>query len=362
MLQSLYAESDTSNNNQQLFTILKPIFVIDDDSETSTSKLNKMTTIIDNYVHSVKYSIYSRMVTAMYVCNCMGTSLIATKLNYLSYLHSNMFYSEDDKEQFQIIFGKAYQICRGFSLLARLYRLKKIPPHNTCDLILNPFIPHAKQQPFMLIQNGAKYFFSRNDLIRLLNTSLGNTFDFFAKPLVCTNPYNKIAFEYHDLYNIYLYIKEGHMKTSELIDGFYACDFMLEKFLLEKDYLIREYAIKETILNNSDDELYDDIIDMLDEYTNITIHVDFPKKKLIFVMKPYLYLYFVSLYSLIPSKKNKYRKLFKQKINKFKSYNSSFGRKVVHTERSMFGDRINGLPVNISFIDHCIPLLLSEVM
>jgi hypothetical protein len=283
-----------------------------------------------------------------------------------------MFYSEDDKEQFQIIFGKTYQIYRGFSLLARLYRYKKIPPHNTCDLVLNPFNPnfndlhsilkHSKQQPFMLIQNGAKYFFSRTDLIRLLNTSLGNTFDFFAKPLVCTNPYNKIAFEYHDLYNMYLYIKDGHMRISELIEGFHDCDFMLEKFLLDKDYIIREYAIKEYILNRSDDELYDDIIDMIDEYCpSITIHADFPRKKLVFIMKPYLYLYFISIYSLIPSKKNKYRKLFKRKIQKFNSYNPTFGRKIINTTRSMFGDIVEGPPV-IRFIDHCIPLLLSEVM
>jgi len=400
MLQSLYAESDASNNIQPnfsggsatfevsseggfqpplpIFTILKPIFVIEDDSETSvhelrTSKFHKISTIIDHYVHSDKYSIHYRMITAMYVCNCIGTSTIATKFNYLSNLLNNMFYTEDDKQQFQIIFGKAYQIYRGFSLLARLYRVKKIPPHNTCDLVLNPFIPnfndlhsilkHTKQQPFMLIQNGAKYFFSRVDLIRLLNTSLGNTFDFFAKPLVCSNPYNKIAFAYHDLYNIYFYIKDGHMKISELIDAYHDCGFVLEKFVLEKEYLIREYAIKEYIINRPDDELYDDIIDMIDEHCpTITIHTDFPRKKLLFIMKPYLYLYFISMYSLIPSKKNKYRKLFKRKIHDFNTFNPSFGRKVVHTARSMFGDLIEGQPVIIRFIDNCIPLLLSEVM
>jgi len=313
------------------------------------------------------------MVTAMYGCDCMGTYTITTKFNYLSNLLNNMFYTEDDKEQFQIIFGKAYQIYRGFSLLARLYRVKKIPPHNTSDLVLNPFIPnfndlhsilkHTKQQPFMLIQNGAKYFFSRVDLIRLLNTSLGNTFDFFAKPLVCSNPYNKIAFAYHDLYNIYFYIKDGHMKISELIDAYHDCGFVLEKFVLEKEYLIREYAIKEYIINRTDDDLYDDIIDMIDEHCpTITIHTDFPRKKLIFIMKPYLYLYFISMYSLIPSKKNKYRKLFKQKIQDFNSFNPSFGRKVLRTARSMFGDYIEGQPIIIRFIDNCIPLSLSEVM
>jgi hypothetical protein len=285
----------------------------------------------------------------------------------------NIFYSDDDKEQFQLLFGRAYQIYNGFSLLARLYRIKKIPPHNTCDIVLNPFIPnfndlhsilkHSKQQPFMLIQNGAKYFFSRIDLVRLLNTSLGNTYDFFAKPLVCTNPYNKMAFKYHDLYNIYLYIKEGHLKISELIEGFHDCNFVLEKFLLEKEYIIREYAIKEYILNQPDDELYDDVIDMIDEYCpDISIHADFPRKKLIFVMKPYLYLYFTSLYSIIPSKKNKYRKLFKQKIQNFYTCCPTFGRKIINTSRSMFGNFIENQPIHISFNEYCIPFFLSDVM
>ena len=404
-------------SNQQIFTILKSIFVIDDNSETEIdlptlrkppnsggdlrspdelvvrrlsaplpkeafcpptthriiNKYSEISSIIRNFSHSAKYNIYVRMISAIHICNYPRELNIATKFHYLSYLLINMFYSEDDKEQFQIIFGKTYQIYRGFSLLARLYRYKKIPPHNTCDLVLNPFninfndlhsiLKHTKQQPFMLIQNGAKYFFSRVDLIRLLNTSLGNTFDFFAKPLVCSNPYNKIVFEYHDLYNIYLYIKEGHLKNSELIDAFHDCDFVLEKLLLQYDYLIREYAIKEYILNSPDDELYNDIIDMIDEYCpTIMIHEDFPRKKLIYVMKPYLYLYFISIYSLIPSKKNKYRKLFKLKIQNFNKYTPTFGRKIINTARSMFGDIIEGQSVNIRFIDHCIPLLLSEVM
>jgi hypothetical protein len=360
----------------QIFTILQSIFKIDTNdtipSQQNKCKLNEISTIIRDYVDASQYNIYFRMITAIYECN-YPTTVITAKFKYLSNLLNNMFYTEDDKEQFQIIFGKAYQIYRGFSLLARLYRIKKIPPHNTFDLVLNPFIPnfndlhsiikHTKQQPFMLIQNGAKYFFSRVDLIRLLNTSLGNTFDFFAKPLVCSNPYNKIAFAYHDLYNIYFYIKDGHMKISQLIDAYHDCGFVLEKFVLEKEYIIREYAIKEYIINHPDDELYDDIIDMIDEHCpTITIHTDFPWKKLIFIMKPYLYLYFISLYSLIPSKKNKYRKLFKQKIQDFNTFNPSFGRKVVHTARSMFGDLIEGQPVTIRFIDNCIPLLLSEVM
>ena len=339
----------------------------------SISKYSEISSIIRNFSHSANYNIYVRMISAIHICNYQRELNIATKFHYLSYLLINMFYSEDDKEQFRIIFGKTYQIYRGFSLLARLYKYKKIPPHNTCDLVLNPFninfndlhsiLKHTKQQPFMLIQNGAKYFFSRVDLIRLLNTSLGNTFDFFAKPLVCSNPYNKIVFEYHDLYNIYLYIKEGHLKNYELIDAFHDCDFVLEKFLLQYDYLIREYAIKEYILNSPDDELYNDIIDMIDEYCpTIMIHEDFPRKKLIYVMKPYLYLYFISIYSLIPSKKNKYRKLFKLKIQNFNKYTPTFGRKIINTARSMFGDIIEGQSVNIRFIDHCIPLLLSEVM
>ena len=54
--------------------------------------------------------------------------------------------------------------------------------------------------------------------------------------------------------------------------------------------------------------------------------------------------------------------MFKQKIQDFNLYNPSFGRKIINTARSMFGDIVEDQPVNIRFIDHCVPLLLSDVM
>jgi hypothetical protein len=60
----------------------------------------------------------------------------------------------------------------------------------------------------------------------------------------------------------------------------------------------------------------------------INIHVDFPKDKLIKIMKPYLLLFYKSQYSFHPQTKLIFVKIFVKSLIKFNKFNPQFGRKL----------------------------------
>ena len=59
----------------------------------------------------------------------------------------------------------------------------------------------------------------------------------------------------------------------------------------------------------------------------ITIHKEFPKDKLIKIMKPYLLLFMRSQYSYLAHKRKESLYIFKQKLIMFHKFNPQFGRK-----------------------------------
>jgi hypothetical protein len=322
--------------------------------------------------HDPQFVILERiMMSLTKVCH-QPKPLAISKYDFLAHLITNIFYSESEKAQYKEIFHQTSKVYRGFSRLARCIRIRRTPAHNTMDLGLNPFPPGFDRlrspikpslRPFMLLQNGAKYFFSRADLMNLLSNALGNTMFFFAKPLPCTNPYNKVEFSYMDLINIYHYLRSGQMRIPPLIVAFYECDFSLNKFLLDKEYVIREYAIRQYIMKTDEDELYEDIVDMLDEFCpTLSIHEDFPRASLVRVMRPYLYLFYRSRYSLGSETKTKYRRIFNRKIHEFYQKNPQFGRKVITTMHTRFERRPMGKPPRVHFIEECVSLDMREII
>jgi hypothetical protein len=81
--------------------------------------------------------------------------------------------------------------------------------------------------------------------------------------------------------------------------------------------------------------LLSDIEDMLSEYNfkyklnRILVDPDFPDKKYLEIMKPYLKLYNIANYSNLNSDKvNAKKKLFR-KLLKFHHFNPNFGRKII---------------------------------
>jgi hypothetical protein len=121
----------------------------------------------------------------------------------------------------------------------------------------------------------------------------------------------------------------------ELFHKYFLCNFNLEKFENENQEIIRDYAIESYVNNSLDDVLCEDILNMIFEYNMILnnhylyIDEDFPEKKLVKIMKPYLRLYYIVEYSLNKYKSNQASKKLKSKLIKFIHYNPNFGRKMI---------------------------------
>ena len=222
-----------------------------------------------------------------------------------------------------------YALCR----FAFIYKYKKSIMSVTTDLGLNDININNKNV-LCIYHIDTRYLFNINDLIKIINMSLINNYMFFAEPLPSKNPYNNLPFLKSNLYNIYFFIKFNTNIYDDLFFKFFHCNFNLSLFYKKYEYLLREYSINNFIKNLSVSNFIGEINKMLyrHNYNNnnkIIINSEFPKKKLIQIMKPYLVLYFQSIYSLIPIIKIKSEFELNNKLKKFQTFNPQFGRKLI---------------------------------
>jgi hypothetical protein len=73
---------------------------------------------------------------------------------------------------------------------------------------------------------------------------------------------------------------------------------------------------------------------MISYYKSITkkmqVHKDFPKQKLMNIMKPYMHLHYISLYSIVGTfKQCDAEYTLRKKFKKFIDFNPSFGRQYI---------------------------------
>ena len=119
---------------------------------------------------------------------------------------------------------------------------------------------------------------------------------------------------------------------NDLFIKFFYCDFNLSTFYYKYEYLLRDYIIENFVKNSSEDELIKEIKKMLSIYNKknkkILIDDEFPKNRLIKIMKPYLLLYLQSQYSFVHIIKNNTSILLYNKLKIFRNFNQKFGRKI----------------------------------
>jgi hypothetical protein len=285
-----------------------------------------------------------KIIYFLFICKKKYSTEI--KFKYFIEELNNIFLTEEQKEDFINIFCKIQKTYFALTRFAYIYKYKKAKIVVDFDLCLISIDINNKNS-ICLLQEKNKYYFMINDLINIINTSLSNSPDFFSDPLISKNPYNNVPFNKSTLYNIYFNIRKKTYIIPELIHKFFLCDFDIYKFEKKYEHLIREHAIQKYIKNSHVDLLYNSVLSMIDYYNNIhntynheiNIHTNFPKKKLVDIMRPYLHLYYLYKYSLITTKKINSNSILYSKLNKFYMFNPIFGRQYIKVQILFFKNK-----------------------
>jgi hypothetical protein len=210
-----------------------------------------------------------------------------------------------------------------------IWRYKHAKTYNTDDLYLNPIEPTEKNS-FIIIQNNTKYVFRLRELIGIIKTSLSNCCHYFPNPLCCKNPYTNLPFDKSMLYNLYFAIRESNYTMPVLFERYFRINFDKENFILSCEELINEEYLKTYVENNCLDDIFLHVREMFKQHKfRYTIHNNFPKDKLIDIMKPYLNLFFISQFSMNRMKKADAFRVLHRKLHRFIDFNPQFGRRKV---------------------------------
>ena len=111
---------------------------------------------------------------------------------------------------------------------------------------------------------------------------------------------------------------------------FFVANFNLQTYAEENVGTIRGYSIKQYINNSDTEELYFEIINMLQSNIygkRIKIDPDFPKERLVEIMRPYLELFYKGTYTICDVRREQYIDEYTSKIRRFHRFNKAFGQK-----------------------------------
>jgi hypothetical protein len=265
-----------------------------------------------------------------------------SKFTSLNETLNNFYFNVKPHEKcdFLNIFYKIQKIYHTLNKLSYLYKYKKTKITVNNDLQLNE-IKLGEDNVICIYHINSRYLFKINELLKLIYTSLTNSYSFFCEPITIKNPYNNIPFSKSILFYIYYFlishakIKFINSRYLDIFLKFKDCNFNLTKFVNDYQYLLREYVIINYLNNSSNPILIDQIHRMIDYYNSrfkmnkIDICDNFPQDILIKVMKPYLQLKLISDYSLVHIKKMSAKRKLLKKLYEFQKYNPKFGRKII---------------------------------
>lgn len=284
----------------------------------------------DNSVHHQLYFFIHSM--AYFYSEPLG-KLISRKHLLINQSTHNMFLSTDTTSHLREIFYKSQRTYLAIARFANIVRHKIYKSKIESDLRMEP-IDITSKYAVTLLQNGSKYCFILSDLINIIHNAITYSQDCFSKPLWPKNPYNNVPLSIAHLYNIYFQTGSTYLTIPHWFYLFFMSRFDLNTFSIENEQALREHHIKGYVLNGSVDDLYNDFQNMRkfnkDILRDIHIHEHFPKKDLVDIFRPYVYLYIFSMDSIDGTEKKRMAyMILRQKLTEFVKYNCNFGRKVV---------------------------------
>ena len=258
-----------------------------------------------------------------------------TKFNDLQYILENPFLTDDDRSEYIRIFGKIQKTYHALNKFAYIYKYKHSNINVGVDLCLN-IINEGEPNVICIMDKKTRYLFNIRELVTIIHNGLSSSYFFFPNPKTAKNPYTNMPFNKSTLYNIYFFVKFKTNLYPEMFNKFFDCNFNIKLFSQKYDYVVREYILSKYVKTSSVDEMYDEIkymLDVLNDTPSLRIHIcvddNFPKKRLVEIMKPYLSLWISSMYSQIATVKQSNFKCLAKKITEFYKYNPAFGRRFV---------------------------------
>ena len=205
---------------------------------------------------------------------------------------------------------------------------KKRELQELCNKFDFSMTPIAEIKPSLLFHTeyqGKRYAFVFTDLFNIIKQALTHNIEIHPAPTHAVNPYTRAPFRNETLYLFFLKVHESNFLMPFLFYQYVKAGFDLHVFLARNDCMLREFAIQSTVNGMAPVELYAEIRAMLTEirvfdvssgaYKTILPNVTLLPITAIKVFKPWLHLYYVYLYSLSPTLRDKsYKKLIKSMV------------------------------------------------
>ena len=277
--------------------------------------------------------------------NNENIALFKKKFKLLKNILNSFIIKNSREEEVFNYFNKIQRVYHVLNRFVYKYKFKKAKLIVNKDMGLNE-IREIDKNVICIYQENSKYLFKILDLLKIINMYLIHAHNFFATPLCIKNPYNNLPFGKHILYYIYYFLTEKtnltfKLNETELFLKFHSCYFSLTDFLSKYEYLLREKTIENNIKNAVNFDLYNQNIEMINEFNKnklmknqIYIDAKFPKDKIVNIFNPYLNIYLNSKYLLVPTLKYKASCELEQKLQKFQKFNPLFGRiKIIYKKK-----------------------------
>ena len=270
-----------------------------------------------------------------------------SKFEVYKEFNENPFLNKEKKDELNIYFNKAQKIYLFFKKRYYAKTFHKYQHYSgNIDLFHNSLDSCNKRYKISLVCDDIIYKFNVNDLIRIINTGLVYSPDFFPEPKMPTNPWTNVTLTKTNLYNIYFHIVNNNILLPQLFYSFFRCDWDISKFLCNHEAFIRDVAIKHYYDDVNELTKYNDIIIMLRKYrsiiSNLVIHPRFSRNEVVEKLQHLLPLHLTCEYTHNPTNRLLAKRNLKRELKKFSRNNPQFGRIILTSRRShrtMFPNR-----------------------
>lgn len=274
--------------------------------------------------------------------NCHINSLDCITIFDCIRYYDTRFMCEKQFGNIVLCLGKYMKVINGLRRFVNVFKMKKYPTSNNETMDLSPLNKNHKHT-MPIIHEKSVYYFNIIELVRIINSKLCNSEDFFSLSLPILNPYTNIPFSKTILYNIYFFIKHHTHINCVLFEAFFRNNFDLHHFQTNNSQTIMEHHINSLTKNNSNNELIRGIKTMINHVNKflkstkkhkIVIGQNFPQELTIKALKPYYNLFLKFKYCNNNQKRFNYKQLFFYKMEKFILFNPKFGQTRVNLNRS----------------------------